>query len=1184
MAWLTAILTLGCCLALHLPTAAGTTRREVCDCNGRSSQCIFDRDLWRRTGQGFRCLNCLGNTDGLHCERCKEGHYKSQGSPGEVCLPCKCNPTGAIGAECDVNGRCDCKPGVMGEKCDRCQPGFHSLTQAGCTREKKSMDWSCDCDPLGSLGRCDTATGRCHCKASVTGDRCDRCKPGYFYLDAQHPEGCSQCFCYGHSSSCRSAQDFSVYEITSLFQQDTEGWRAVRGNGSPASLRWSPRHHDVYATSRQADPVYYKAPAKFLGNQLVSYGQELSFNYRVDRGGRRPSTQDVVLEGAGFRIAAPLDQIGSTLPCGITKRYMFRLDELPGSKWSPQLSRFEYHQLLRNLTAIHIRGTYGEYSTGYMGNVTLVSARPITGAPAPWVERCACPPEYHGQFCQRCAPGFRRKSAGLGPFSTCVACNCQGGGVCDPDTGDCYAGDENPDEDCPECPAGSYNDPQDPRSCKPCPCREGFGCSVMPETEEVVCNTCPAGVTGARCDICADGYFGDPLGQRGPARPCSPCRCNSNIDPLESENCDRWTGECLKCLHNTGGFNCERCREGFFGNPMATNPADKCKACSCHPVGAESKLCQMDGTCRCKAGFEGPRCQHPRCPTCYGEIQSKVDLHRLQLTDLEAVVSGIQVGDITVNNKELDAKIQQVQETARDMKKEAETLEASDRSLQSRMSKVKAEQAGTQQKMAQVQGKADGMQTLAGQYQGQMQETRRLIEKARLELEGSKVTLKEMNIPSSGSSALAQEALELANRHTQEAAAVERAAQEAQGDSATALDLLRTALTAGGSGLGVSVQGLTKRLDAMKAAAGELEADGLSSAAAAEREYRSSLQVSNAFTELPDISAAALQLQASRARQEATSVTGALDRSIAEYRTLQGNLASGEAEAKQLLQRGESGRMKAGQLLARANAAKARAQEALSTGNATFYEVEEILKNLRGFDLKVDGSRAEAEDAMRRLPVIKQRVDQATGTTARAEAALGSASTDASTASGVASQAQGLSAGIGLGLQQLNMDVNGTADRVLALERGIAALRKQGGEVEGELESKARGAEGDATVVQATMQTAQNAELHSRNANAAVEDTLGILDGILRLMDRPVVVNEEGVRLLNESLSTARMQVHGRLRSRMAEMEEAAGLQRRRILSLEGSIEQILVDIENLEDIKRSLPPNCFNTPTQERP
>lgn len=74
--------------------------------------------------------------------------------------------------------------------------------------------------------------------------------------------------------------------------------------------------------------------------------------------------------------------------------------------------------------------------TGYIDNVTLVSARPVSGAPAPWVERCVCPAGYKGQFCQECASGYKRDSARLGPFGTCVPCNCQGGGACDPDTGE----------------------------------------------------------------------------------------------------------------------------------------------------------------------------------------------------------------------------------------------------------------------------------------------------------------------------------------------------------------------------------------------------------------------------------------------------------------------------------------------------------------------------------------------------------------------------------------------------------------------------------------------------------------------------------------------------------------------------------------------------------------------------
>ncbi|XP_029473506.1 laminin subunit gamma-2-like [Rhinatrema bivittatum] len=590
MAWLRLALTLSCCFCLCLP--AVNCQREVCNCNRKSRQCVFDLELRRQTGNGFRCVHCQDNTAGVHCERCKEGFYRLR--DGDPCVPCNCSPRGAVSPQCDNYGRCSCKPGVMGEKCDRCQPGFQYLTEAGCIGDSRVLNSKCDCDPAGSTGRCHPVTGRCECKTSVTGDQCDRCKSGYYHLDARNPEGCTQCFCYGHSSSCSSASNYSIHRITASFQKDLEGWRAVQKQGFPAQLHWSPRHHDVYAVARHADPIYFTAPAKFLGDQQLSYGQALSFDYRVDRGGRRPSAHDVVLEGAGLRVTAPLMPAGSTLPCGITQTYTFRLSDQPDNKWSPQLSSFEFRRLLRNLTMLQIRATYGEYTTGYLDNVTLVSARPGSGPPALWVEQCNCPTGYHGQFCEKCAPGYKRESTSLGPFSTCVPCSCQGGGVCDPDTGDCYSGDQNLEVDCADCPIGFYNDPQDPRICRRCPCQNGFGCSVIPATEEVVCNNCPLGITGDRCNLCADGYFGDPLGENGPLRPCQPCQCNSNVDPKASGNCDPLTGECLKCIHNTGGFYCDRCKGGFVGNPLAPNPADKCRG-QLSPVDL-NKLIEIEDT------------------------------------------------------------------------------------------------------------------------------------------------------------------------------------------------------------------------------------------------------------------------------------------------------------------------------------------------------------------------------------------------------------------------------------------------------------------------------------------------------------------------------------------------------------------------------------------------------------
>ncbi|MEQ2196717.1 hypothetical protein XENOCAPTIV_010167, partial [Xenoophorus captivus] len=51
---------------------------------------------------------------------------------------------------------------------------------------------ACDCNPAGSLsnGLCDASSGRCFCKENVAGQRCDRCKSGFFNLRLENPAGC----------------------------------------------------------------------------------------------------------------------------------------------------------------------------------------------------------------------------------------------------------------------------------------------------------------------------------------------------------------------------------------------------------------------------------------------------------------------------------------------------------------------------------------------------------------------------------------------------------------------------------------------------------------------------------------------------------------------------------------------------------------------------------------------------------------------------------------------------------------------------------------------------------------------------------------------------------------------------------------------------------------------------------
>lgn len=51
----------------------------------------------------------------------------------------------------------------------------------------------CMCNAEGSVngGRCDDSAGSCQCKVNVEGPNCDRCKKGYYGLNAFNPLGCS---------------------------------------------------------------------------------------------------------------------------------------------------------------------------------------------------------------------------------------------------------------------------------------------------------------------------------------------------------------------------------------------------------------------------------------------------------------------------------------------------------------------------------------------------------------------------------------------------------------------------------------------------------------------------------------------------------------------------------------------------------------------------------------------------------------------------------------------------------------------------------------------------------------------------------------------------------------------------------------------------------------------------------
>ncbi|XP_053338679.1 laminin subunit beta-1 [Clarias gariepinus] len=231
---------------------------------------------------------------------------------------------------------------------------------------------------------------------------------------------------------------------------------------------------------------------------------------------------------------------------------------------------------------------------------------PVTG-------QCPCKPGAFGRQCSECQPGHWG-------FPNCRPCQCNGHSeTCEPHTGACLGcRDDTAGPLCEMCTNGYYGNPVlgSGDHCHPCPCpgNPGSGhsnansCHMQMSNNQIICD-CKPGYTGHRCDRCAPGYFGHPEEEGGE---CRRCECNGNIDPEDPESCDPHNGQCLKCLYNTDGPSCSECQPGFYGNALDRN----CRRCTCMRLGTDQDYCSEEvcycdkqtGACPCRPNVVNHNC------------------------------------------------------------------------------------------------------------------------------------------------------------------------------------------------------------------------------------------------------------------------------------------------------------------------------------------------------------------------------------------------------------------------------------------------------------------------------------------------------------------------------------------------------------------------------------------------
>ncbi|GAB6026920.1 laminin beta [Chamberlinius hualienensis] len=463
---------------------------------GNGSLSIYRKQEYER----FQCAQAFASViRGSIPEVCKAYLFSIGIYTFGEAFECTCDLTGSVSSICDpLGGQCQCKPNIVGRKCDRCSPATYGFSPTGCT--------PCDCNSVGALDNfCNATTGKCNCRPNTYGRQCDECRPGYW----SYPN-CRPCECNGHADRCEPRTGYCIdcRDYTSgahcdvcengFFGDPRSGFNipcrpcpcpGVLGEGHNfgATCLLDARTQNVICNCQEgyAGDRCDRCANNYYGNPEVSGGQcqQCQCNNNIDL----------------TRLANCDAKTGECRNC-LFNTEGFHCEKCKPGHWGDAINQNCIECTCDILgTDISVNSGYCDQSTG----------------------QCPCFPNVMGLNCDRCLPNHWKLASGMG----CEACACDSFGSyaeqCNEFDGQCSCKPGFGGRKCDQCQTNFWGNPKE--KCHPCECDRGGSETLQCNRENGSC-ICRVGIGGPKCDRCARGYTGQ-------APYCSPCgECFDNWD------------------------------------------------------------------------------------------------------------------------------------------------------------------------------------------------------------------------------------------------------------------------------------------------------------------------------------------------------------------------------------------------------------------------------------------------------------------------------------------------------------------------------------------------------------------------------------------------------------------------------------------------------------------------------